>query len=212
MSLLKIRRLVSVLIADASSLKDLNTISNDIQVTQSHDDLRLSLQSYDSVQQITYDILLGYIHDDTDKLKTLFSAVDTGHLAIAGLLAVINRGAKPESYLSELALLVAAQNTEYDQALRRIGHVLGWGSVSKALKHIYTGNTLWDASIIATYLTMRYTDSLGEAHNLVVLQSPEIACVIRAIRTISDDDSVIMTDNEDTNELARKLQAMKAKI
>lgn len=81
------------------------------------------------------------------------------------------------SYMSRLYEFVTGISDEFDLAILRVGHVLGWANEDLALDHIGQGWTGEEAVALALYCVLRYSDDY-------------LACIRRAANTNGDSDSI----------------------
>ncbi len=72
---------------------------------------------------------------------------------------------------------VGEMSSDFDQAMARVGHVIGWTSEEAALAHIGEGWVGEEALALALYCVLRYPDDYT-------------ACVRRAANTNGDSDSI----------------------
>ncbi|MBN1965476.1 MAG: ADP-ribosylglycohydrolase family protein [Anaerolineae bacterium] len=97
--------------------------------------------------------------------------------AAAYLVKLALDGLAPDGYLARLFAFTAGLSDELDQALRRIGHVLGWGNEVAAMRHIGAGWIAEEAVALALYCVLRYPDDY-------------VGAVRRAANSDGDSDSV----------------------
>lgn len=108
----------------------------------------------------------GCIWQKTSQLKQRLSA---GHLTPAGVAAAClvalsqNEKAPPQVYLRQVLSLVDGQSPALERALLRVGHVLGWGSETHALRHLAAENTLHESVPLAIYCVLRYPEAPQQA-------------------------------------------------
>lgn len=88
-------------------------------------------------------------------------------------------------------------DTDLHHTLLRVGHVVGWGSVSRALKHIGRVN---NCQLVASalYLTMRYEDDPLRAIRAAEDWHPACAGLVAAfsVTVRQSDDYLPMTDRQ----------------
>ena len=80
-------------------------------------------------------------------------------------------------YLSKTMAFCDGISDEFDRAMLRIGHVLGWGSETHALKHLGEGWVGEEAIALALYCVLRYPDDY-------------VSAVRRGANTNGDSDSI----------------------
>jgi|GEM_PF-6762855 len=69
----------------------------------------------------------------------------------------------PEQYLAKVWELCSGIDEEFDMTIRKIGHVLGWGSEIHAIRHLGDGKQPYEIVTLALYCVMRYPDSYVDA-------------------------------------------------
>jgi hypothetical protein len=147
------------------------TLSDDVQPGAALQQMLSSLAAYSAdadnfVQSggVAADNLLlaipaGCIWQKTSQLKQRLSA---GQMTPAGAAAAClvalsyNEKAPPQVYLREVLSLVDGQSSALERALLRVGHVLGWGSETHALRHLAQNNALHESVPLAIYCLLRY--------------------------------------------------------
>ena len=82
-----------------------------------------------------------------------------------------------ESYMPRLYEFTTGISDEFDLAILRVGHVLGWTNEDLALDHIGQGWVGEEAVALALYCVLRYPDDY-------------LACMRRAANTNGDSDSI----------------------
>jgi len=82
-------------------------------------------------------------------------------LGVAYLTKLALDNAPPSGYLRAVFEFAGGLNENFDAALRRVGHVLGWGDEAAALAHIGAGETDEEIVALALYCVMRYPDDLA---------------------------------------------------
>lgn len=98
-------------------------------------------------------------------------------IAAAYAVALALEGISTAEYLPRIARFADGISEEFDQALRRVGHVGAWGDEERALAHIGEGWVGEEAVAMALYCVLRYPDDYT-------------ACVRRAANITGDSDSV----------------------
>lgn len=86
-------------------------------------------------------------------------------------------GEPPDTFFPRLVALTAGMSDDYDDALRRLGQVLGWGDEVAAMRHIGQGWVGEEAVTLALYCVLRYPDNY-------------VAAVRRAANSDGDSDSI----------------------
>ncbi len=79
-------------------------------------------------------------------------------LAVACLTQLALNESPPNDHLRRVFEFVSGLNEDFDAALRRVGHVLGWTNETAALKHIGLGSATGQAAALALYCVMRRAD------------------------------------------------------
>lgn len=131
---------------------------------------------------------IGYLYQhDEAKLKEVAHSsgiITHGHSAaiaasIAGayLVKLALDGVHPNEYMRRVLEFCDGISDEFDQAILRVGHVLGWGSEEKALTHIGEGWVGEEAVALALYCVLKYPDDY-------------VTCVCRGANTDGDSDSI----------------------
>lgn len=82
-------------------------------------------------------------------------------LGVAYLTKLALDNAPPSGHLRAVFEVAGSLNENFDAALRRVGHVLGWGDEAAALAHIGAGETDEEIVALALYCTMRYPNDLA---------------------------------------------------
>jgi ADP-ribosylglycohydrolase len=95
----------------------------------------------------------------------------------AHLVALALNGVPPTEYAHRLLAFTNGISAEFDAAIYRVGHCLGWTDQEAALKHIGEGWTGEEAVALALYCVLRHPDDY-------------VACVRRAANTNGDSDSI----------------------
>jgi len=98
-------------------------------------------------------------------------------IAGAYLISLVLNGAHDHDYLRKVMTFCDGLSDEFDAAILRVGHVLGWSNEEAALTHIGEGWTGEEAIALALYCVLRYPDDY-------------VACVRRAANTNGDSDSI----------------------
>lgn len=131
---------------------------------------------------------LGYIYQN-DEVRLREVSIATSQIthrhptAIAATVAAaylvkLALDAVPiSSYMSRLYEFVSGISDEFDLAILRVGHVLGWANEDLALDHIGQGWIGEEAVALALYCVLRYPDDY-------------LACIRRAANTNGDSDSI----------------------
>lgn len=68
-----------------------------------------------------------------------------------------------DKYFSACSFFVAGLDDGFDQTLRRLGHVLGWGSPGRAVAYLRTEDGLGVSFVLALYCILKYSDNLDSA-------------------------------------------------
>lgn len=131
---------------------------------------------------------IGYMYQhDENRLRHVAHAsglITHGHPAavaasIAGayLVKLALDGVPPEEYMRRTMQFCDGISDEFDAAILRVGHVLGWGDEEAALRHIGQGWVGEEAVGLAVYCVLRYPDDY-------------VTCMRRAANTNGDSDSI----------------------
>ncbi len=131
---------------------------------------------------------VGYLYQHLpDRLREIAEATSLathGHptataasIAAAYLVKLALDGEEPSSYLNRVFVFTEGLSDEFEQALRRVGQVLGWGDEEAAMQRIGSGWVAEEAVGLALYCVMRYPDDYTSA-------------VRRAANCDGDSDSV----------------------
>jgi ADP-ribosylglycohydrolase len=98
-------------------------------------------------------------------------------VAAAYLVKLALDGVPISTYMPHLYEFTTGISDEFDLAILRVGHVLGWTNEDLALDHIGQGWVGEEAVALALYCVLRYPDDY-------------VACVRRAADTNGDSDSI----------------------
>jgi ADP-ribosylglycohydrolase len=131
---------------------------------------------------------LGYVyqHDEARLREVAIATSQITHrhptaiaatVAAAYLVKLALDDVPISSYMSQVYDFVTGMSDEFDLAILRVGHVLGWANEDLALDHIGQGWTGEEAVALALYCVLRYPDDY-------------VACVHRAANTNGDSDSI----------------------
>lgn len=131
---------------------------------------------------------IGFLYQaDPDRLRDVahhsglvthnHPTADAGTIAAAYLVKLALDGVHPDEYLRQAMLFVDGISEEFDEAMLRVGHVLGWSDEEAATDHLGKGWTAEEAVAIAVYCVMRYPDDY-------------VTAVRRAANIPGDSDSV----------------------
>ncbi len=99
----------------------------------------------------------------------------------ATLVKLALDGAPVESYLRALMDFTDGLSDEFDGAILRVGHTLGWTDERGALKHIGAGWTGDEAVALALYCVLRYPDDYAGAVRCAVNHdgdSDTVGCIV----------------------------------
>lgn len=131
---------------------------------------------------------IGYLYQhDESRLRTVadassrithrHTAAIAASMAGAYLVKLALDGIPTQDYLQRVMAFTDGVSDDFDLAILRIGHVLGWANEETALDHIGQGWTGEEAIALALYCVLRYPDDY-------------VACVRRAANTNGDSDSI----------------------
>lgn len=131
---------------------------------------------------------IGYLYQhDESRLRELAQASSVithrhpaavaASIAGAYLVKLALDGIPPADFMRLILAFTEGISDEFDAAVLRIGHVLGWTNEEAALDHIGQGWTGEEAIALALYCVLRYPDDYA-------------ACVRRAANTNGDSDSI----------------------
>lgn len=118
--------------------------------------------------------LIGYFYQQREdvlrQVAEASSLITHGHpaaiaasIGAAYLVKLALDGVEPEQYFSRLYAFTDGIAEDFDQVLRRVGHVLGWGDEVAAMRHIGQGWVAEEAVALALYCVLRYPDSYVRA-------------------------------------------------
>lgn len=127
--------------------------------------------------------IIGYLSNDALKqlppmMKQLsVVTIDDANLyasclASAGLIANSCRRITSDSLLKTIFALTDSVSDDFDQALRRVGHVVGWGSQNYAIRHIHHNDPHLATIPFLIYTLMR--DELDLFSTLAMPQSNQL--------------------------------------
>lgn len=131
---------------------------------------------------------IGYLYQDhLEQLQAMAAAQSqithndpsaiASSVAGAYLIHLARSPLAPSRYLAALSEFVSGMSDELEQVLRRVGHVISWGSQEKALTHIGEGWIGTEAVGLALYCVMKYPDDV-------------VSCMRRAANITGDSDSI----------------------
>ncbi|MBA3873186.1 MAG: ADP-ribosylglycohydrolase family protein [Anaerolineae bacterium] len=131
---------------------------------------------------------LGYIYQNNEvslrEVAIASSLITHRHptaiaatVAAAYLVKLALDNAPPANYMPHLYEFTTGISDEFDLAILRVGHVLGWTNEDLALDHIGQGWVGEEAVALALYCVLRYPDDY-------------VACMRRAANTNGDSDSI----------------------
>lgn len=131
---------------------------------------------------------IGYLYQhEPERLRQIAEAsglITHGHpaavaasIGAAYLVKLALDGVPPAEYIPRLMKFTDGISDEFDDAIRRVGHVGAWGDEEAALDHIGQGWTGEEAVALALYCVLRYPDDY-------------VACVRRGANTNGDSDSI----------------------
>jgi ADP-ribosylglycohydrolase len=131
---------------------------------------------------------IGYLYqDDEMRLREVAEASGVithrhpaaiaASLAGAYLIKLALDGVKVTEYLPRVMAFTDGISDEFDAAILRVGHVMGWTNEESALDHIGEGWTGDEAIALALYCILKYPDNY-------------VACVRRAANSEGDSDSI----------------------
>ena len=123
-------------------------------------------------------VLAGY------RARDGFSSERVSWLAVATWVQLVKDTVPPEQYLAQLWVVCGGKEAAFDMTIRKIGHVLGWGSEIHAMRHLGTGNTDNELMTLALYCVLRYPDDFTMAMRRAVNtdgNSQAIAAIVGAV-------------------------------
>lgn len=131
---------------------------------------------------------LGYVyqHDEARlrEVATATSLITHCHptaiaatVAAAYLIKLALDNVPIATYMPRLYEFTTGISDEFDLAILRVGHVLGWANEDLAMDHIGQGWVGEEAVALALYCVLRYPDDY-------------VGCVRRAVNTNGDSDSI----------------------
>lgn len=117
---------------------------------------------------------IGYFYqEDEARLKAVAEATSmithrhpaalAASSGAAYLVKLALDGHSPDHYLGLLHAFTADYSEDYDRALLRVSHVLGWGDEIAAMRYIGEGWVAEEAVALALYCVLRYPDSYVKA-------------------------------------------------
>lgn len=131
---------------------------------------------------------IGYLYQhDENRLREvahasgiithLHPAAIAASVAGAYLVKLALDGVKPEDFLQRTLAFTDGISQEFDHAMLKIGHVLGWGSEERALTHLGEGWVGDEAIALALYCVLKYPNDY-------------VSAVRRGANTDGDSDSI----------------------
>lgn len=182
-------------------------------------------RQYSKIQMLIICPLFAYLYDGhLLELKKQVKATNTPDvwLAIAHTTRLALQAQKPSTYLQSVLRFVEPDDNLY-RAILRVGHVLTWGSESRALTHLEKGATVENALFVTVlYGLITYGDNVGDLANLVSCFEQDSAtartlAVALSVLCFGEQivDLVIDEDHmlpEDLEQLAQKLETRRMSI
>lgn len=115
-------------------------------------------------------VIYAYLYqNDVENLRKLIqkSSEDielvASRLGIVSLTKCILDNGVVEKYFSLIWNFSSGISDGYDMTIRKIGHILGWGSEAHAIRHIGTGETPQEIVTLALFSILRHPDSYVSA-------------------------------------------------
>jgi ADP-ribosylglycohydrolase len=138
---------------------------------------------------------IGYLYqNDETKLREVakesgiithgHSSAVAGSIAAAYLMKLALDGIAPEEYLRRTLAFCEGISEDFDKALIRVTHVMGWGSETHAMRHLGEGWVGDEAVALALYCVLRYPNDYAEAVRRGATSegdSDSIACIAGGI-------------------------------
>ncbi len=114
---------------------------------------------------------VGYLYQhDPDRLREVAYAVGSAAhirpaaaIGTAYLIKLALDGASPDQYIRETLAFTNSISDEFDDAMLRIGHAIGWTDEQAAIAHIGVGRTEDAAVAMAAYCAIRHSDDYVRA-------------------------------------------------
>lgn len=131
---------------------------------------------------------IGYLYqNDEAKLREVAQqsgiithghpAAVAGSIAAAYLVKLALDGVAPEEYMRRVLIFCDGISEDFDRAITRVSHVLGWGSETHSMRHLGEGWIAEEAVALALYCVLRYPDDY-------------VATVRRGATSEGDSDSI----------------------
>lgn len=114
----------------------------------------------------------------------------TGSTAAQALLSSVQFGLPRTRWLTHVLATVEMLDDEPAYyTLLRVGHVLSWGSISYAVRHIRepASDTTWVA--LALYCLLRFEDSPQKQQQQAVLLDDEAESLVRQVHAIEEENA-----------------------
>lgn len=111
----------------------------------------------------TNEVMLKTVAQASSMITHRHPAALAASAGAAYLVKLALDGVAPEKYLSLLHAFTEGMSDDYDRALLRVSHVLGWGDEVAAMRHIGEGWVAEEAVALALYCVMRYPDNYLDA-------------------------------------------------
>jgi ADP-ribosylglycohydrolase len=138
---------------------------------------------------------IGYLYqNDEAKLREVAKesgiithghpAAVAGSIAAAYLVKLALDDVAPEEYLRRTLVFCEGISNDFDKAMIRVTHVMGWGSETHAMRHLGEGWTAEEAVALALYCVLRYSNDYAEAVRRGATSegdSDSIACIAGGI-------------------------------
>lgn len=114
-----------------------------------------------------------------DEEQHLYKVNNITTLASAYLIKLALNDVLIREYAARLMEFTTGLSDELDQAILRVGHVMGWVNEQAALNHIHKKKTDVENVALALYCVMRHPDDFAACIKLA--PSPEVAGLAGAI-------------------------------
>lgn len=153
--------IMGMFVADRLARQRLNTISDEsdtIEDAFKHASTSVSYKA--ELEQNPLVALIIGVKYPQEALPKAHSVVSSAYMHLSQLA---QSQVEPVKYMEAIWEHCSGQNTSFDATLRKIGHVLGFGSASHAMRLLKT--TDQDATVFTTalYCIMRYPDDFSSA-------------------------------------------------
>lgn len=131
--------------------------------------------------------VFGYLYADDDEQLTQWARRILPDAPLAGIAAAYfvkwaHDDTPPDTYYARLLHHCGGANLDFDYALARIGHVMGWGSQRHALRHLSAAKAPYDSIAQTLYCVTQHPDDDAAAIQAASsTQNPAVVALVGGI-------------------------------